>query len=68
MFAQDILSRPGIKNTKVVAATWMKDLARYKEKVRRKEHITRAEFAQISAIYKDYFPEEHDTDNQMGGE
>ena len=68
MFAQDILSRPDIKNTKVVAATWMKDLARYKDKVRRKEHITRAEFAQISAIYNDYFPEAHDADNQMGGE
>ena len=63
IFAQDILSRPNVKNTKVVVATWLKDLARYKDKIRRKEHITRAEFAQISEIHNDFFPEDHDTDN-----
>ena len=62
-FGQDILSRPNVKNTKLVTATWLKDLDRYKEKIRKKEHITRAEFALISEIHNDFFPEDHDTDN-----
>lgn len=62
-FAQNFLCRPNGRNTKVSTATWLRDLARYKDKIRRREHITRAEFSQISEIHNDFFPEEHDTDN-----
>ena len=53
-FAQNIFARPNVKNTKMFVATWLRDLARYKDKVRRKEHIIRMEFAQIESIHHDF--------------
>lgn len=58
-FAQDILSRPGQKNTKASIA-WLANLAKYKNKVRMGNTLTRMEFNELEGIYHDFIVESDD--------
>lgn len=62
-FAQDILKRPSQKSSQSNTITWLKDITVFKKKVKDGKSLTRNEFSELEAIYKDFFGGQDDTDN-----
>ena len=62
-FAQNILSRPSQKNSKMATGTWLRNMKNYKSKVKGEKSLTRNEFEDLQAIYKDFCGGTDDTNN-----
>lgn len=56
-FAQKILARPSLKNSKKETLTWLVNLSNYKKKTSKGLSLTKSEFSDLEEIYKDFFEE-----------